>query len=329
MTIREIAHEINNRAKNYPFGKFQDIRKEIKGLSKKASSLIFTDQTISDEGWAFHYGGRKEIQYNIGIEKEGLRYGLAFSLETSRSLPDLSVLYPKILKLNSLIRYEPELFTNYKMWYWQGERSKITDVYEIGDNLAKPSTFIFTGKLMDLNNIDFDEILVTFSTLLNIYQEIETEPNVGIESKVRKEKFRFDNKLRKLPGKSKYNSITKEINIDVRHSILQEKLYNQLVLNYGKENVGLENQINGNRIDVVVKITENDYIFYEVKTGSSAKSCIRQALGQLLEYAYWNNSGFSAEMIIAGEFKIDKTTLEYIEYLKNQFRIPISYYCIE
>lgn len=43
MTIREIANEINDRAKKHQFGKFQDVRKDIKGLSKKASSVIFTD----------------------------------------------------------------------------------------------------------------------------------------------------------------------------------------------------------------------------------------------------------------------------------------------
>lgn len=115
MNIREIAVKINEESHKYQFGKLQDLRKEIKGLSKKASSLIFTDQTISNDGWAFHHGGRKEIQFNIGFESEGLRYGIAFSLETSRSLPDLSILYPKILKLNSLIRNEPDLFLGYKM----------------------------------------------------------------------------------------------------------------------------------------------------------------------------------------------------------------------
>lgn len=108
MNIREIANELNNRASGYRMGQFQDLRKDIKGLKKKASSQIFTDQTISsDEGWAFHYGGRKEIQFNIGLEKEGLRYGLAFSLETSRSLPDVSELFPKILKFNSMVSSLP------------------------------------------------------------------------------------------------------------------------------------------------------------------------------------------------------------------------------
>lgn len=328
MTIREIAYEINDRATNFQFGKFQDIRKEIKGLSRKASSTIFTDQTISDDGWAFHYGGRKEIQFNIAIEDDKLRYGLALSLETSRSLPNLNILYPKILKLNSLIRNEPDLFLDYKMWFYRGQRSKRENVYEIDDKLAQQGTFIFFGKLMDLNNLDYAEILSTFDDMLNIYREVETESNTQIKTKSKKVKFEFDNRSKKLPTKSSYNSIERAINVDVRHSYLQEKLYNHLIDIFGEDAVGLENKINCNRIDIVVKTAEDSYLFYEVKTGSSAKSCIRQGIGQLLEYAYWNNSGFNATLIIAGEFEIDKTTSDYVRFVKNKLNVPISYYCI-
>lgn len=333
MNIKEIAYKINEKSKNYKFGKLQDLRKEIKGLTKKASSMIFIDQTISNEGWAFHYGGRKEIQFNVGFESEGLRYGIAFSLETSRSLPELSVLYPKILKLNSLIRNEPDLFIDYKMWFWRGERSKIEDVREIDDKLVQNGTFIFIGKIMDVDNIDYDEILSTFDNLLKIYQEVETEIEAEFKTKTKEklkiDKFNFDNKSKHLPQKSSYNKIEKEINVDVRHSYLQEKLYKELILTFGEDSVGLENSINGNRIDIVVKTVEDNYIFYEVKTSSSAKSCIRQAMGQIFEYAFWNNINTKVTMVIAGEFEIDKTTSDYINYLKNNFNIPISYHCIK
>lgn len=329
MNIREIAIKINEESHKYQFGKLQDLRKEIKGLSKKASSRIFTDQTISKNGWAFHNGGRKEIQFNIGSEKEGLRYGIAISFETSRSLPDLSILYPKILKLNSLIRNEPDLFLNYKMWFWRGKRSKIENVREIDDKLVQNGTFIFIGKLMDDKNLDYGEILSTFDDLLKIYQEVETDPKIQTKKKQENIEFRFDNQSKHLPQKSNYNTVEKEINVDVRHSYLQEKLYKELVSTFGEDAVGLENHISGNRIDIVVKIAEHSYGFYEVKTGSSAKLCIRQAMGQLFEYAFWNSSNFKVDLIIAGEFEMDKTTSDYINFLKSNFNIPISYYCVK
>jgi hypothetical protein len=35
---------------------------------------------------------------------------------------------------------------DYKMWYWREKRSKITEVHEINDSLAKNGTYIFIGK---------------------------------------------------------------------------------------------------------------------------------------------------------------------------------------
>ncbi|UJF23842.1 hypothetical protein L0B52_05700 [Suttonella sp. R2A3] len=329
MNIREIANEINERSKKHLFGEFQNLRKKIKGLNRKASSKIFTDQTISNDGWAFHCGGRKEIQFNIGFENESFRYGLAFSLVTSRSLTDLRVLYPKILKINALIRNEPELFKDYRMWHYKGERSDITGVHEIGTELVQGGTFIFIGKLMNTKEINFDEILSTFHDLLNIYQEVEIESEKIIETTKKKDTFIFNNKSKILPGSAIYSPIEREINIDARHTYLQEKLYDHLVSIFGKDAVSLENPINGNRIDIVVENSKNSYIFYEIKTGSSAKSCIRQAIGQLFEYAFWNRQEFNVELVVAGEFELDKTTSEYIWFLKNTFNIPISYHCIK
>jgi hypothetical protein len=176
MNIREIAHKINEESQKHQIGKLQDLRKEIKGLSRKASSMIFTDQTISNDGWAFHYGGRSELQFNIGFEDEGFRYGLAFSLETSQTLPDIDLLLPKIKKLNTLIQEKPHVFSDYKMWYWQGgERSEIFDVRKIGSKLIQNGTFIFFGKLIEEDKLNYDEILQTFDDLLPIYKDVETE----------------------------------------------------------------------------------------------------------------------------------------------------------
>lgn len=44
INIKEIADELNDKSGDYIFGELRDLRKEIKGLSKKASSSIFTDQ---------------------------------------------------------------------------------------------------------------------------------------------------------------------------------------------------------------------------------------------------------------------------------------------
>lgn len=331
-TIKQIAEKINNLSVNYEIGRLQEIRKSIKNLSRKASSTIFNNETISEDGWAFHYGGRKELQFNIGYEDEGVRYGIALSLETSRTLPSIEILYPKLLRLNSLIANEPELFADYKMWFWQGgKRSEITNVFEIDESLTKNGTFIFVGKIMSINEIDFNEILETFDNLLKIYIDVENESNTGIaeiDSETAQDNFIFRSGKANLPQKTNYNRIQQQINVDARHSFLQEKLYKKLVFAFGEKNVGLENPINGKKIDLVLK-TKDFFTFYEIKTANSAKQCIREAFGQILEYTYFEGKKYADKIVIAGEYPIDKKTKNYLKFLNSEFDLPISYHQID
>ena len=65
MTIEEICNELNNVAGNFRIGNLQNIRKELKSLTKKPTSEVFNYSTISDN-YAFHVGGRSELQFNMG-----------------------------------------------------------------------------------------------------------------------------------------------------------------------------------------------------------------------------------------------------------------------
>jgi hypothetical protein len=68
--LDSIILKINSLAKTHPIGRLQDIRRELKGLQRLPTQNIFTSLTTSEE-WAFHHGGRREIQFNIGIERLG------------------------------------------------------------------------------------------------------------------------------------------------------------------------------------------------------------------------------------------------------------------
>lgn len=327
MDIKELAEKINIHASEYQFGNLQEIRKTIKSLRKKPTSNIFTSASISNDGWAFHIGGRSEIQFNIGFEDDGLRYGLAFSLESSQSLPDVSILFPKILRLNSIFREKPYLFNEYKLWYWSEERSETLPMQEIPKEWIHPKCFIFFGKLMDIANIDVDVILSCFDKMLPIYVEVESNNEILNEKIVRQSEtnhFEFFPNERRLPSNRVYTSIERETNIDIRHSIIQQAMYEKLVNIHGIHNVSVENPFLGNKIDIVVK-TGNTYVFYEVKTGNSAKSCVRQAMGQLLEYAYFPGRANAKKIVVVGEHEIDSETMNYIQYLNKNLDMPIEY----
>ena len=77
-------------------------------------------------------------------------------------------------------------------------------------------------------------------------------------------------------------------------------------------------------IDVVVK--EGDgFIFYEVKVASSLKRVIREALGQLMEYSYYDATKIAKKLVIVSDYPLDDKNGAYLEFLRNNFNIPVEY----
>jgi len=110
------------------------------------------------------------------------------------------------------------------------------------------------------------------------------------------------------------------------HNQIQNSLFIDLVKKYGEDYVGTEVPTGqGTSIDIVVK-TDDFCWFYEIKTAKSVKTCIRQAIPQLLEYAYWDGKGDRANrLIIVSPLAITKEAEVYLNYLRNTFRLEIFY----
>lgn len=201
MTIREIAYRLNELAQseNFKFGRLQYLRQRIKA-KKTVTYLPFADFGIKDkngDNYAFHTGGRKEIQFNIGKEnqngKEIFRYGLAFSLEKGINLKDpIQVFGSKINRFNDYISTNTQNLSNYSMWYYddQNFKKEFPIISPIPKNLQKEDYFIFIGKyfnkeLNQINDKDLVIILKTFDDLLPIYEYVEnTKPENIKETRV-------------------------------------------------------------------------------------------------------------------------------------------------
>ncbi len=128
-------------------------------------------------------------------------------------------------------------------------------------------------------------------------------------------------------GKSKTKRSYSDYNKDVSllHNQLQTSLYEKLSELYGHENVATELGCgSGNRIDLVVK-KEERYSLYEIKTSNNAKSCIREALGQLMEYAFYNDNIDIDKLVIVSPHELKITDTEYLNRIKSKFTLPIEY----
>ena len=153
----------------------------------------------------------------------------------------------------------------------------------------------------------------------------DSEPDKEKTSKTRP--FIPGNNLQTKEGITKSTRERKEVEIGHLHVKIQNKFFEDLEKEYGKDNVATEDK----RVDVVLKRGKNNYWFYEVKTYESVSYCIREAVGQLLEYKFeaeyanWNVE----KIIVVGPNKASAEDEEYIEYLRETYNMPISYEQVE
>lgn len=138
-------------------------------------------------------------------------------------------------------------------------------------------------------------------------------------------KFTSGNKDKKEIGNRQDNKL--DIEIKYLHNSIQKGLYHLLCSEYGDSNVGTENSTGYNsRIDVVVRLSNSTFNFYEIKTGTSVLACIREALGQIIEYVHFRNSPINVDkMFIIGIYPPNKEEIRYIKVLRAKYNIPIYY----
>ena len=106
------------------------------------------------------------------------------------------------------------------------------------------------------------------------------------------------------------------------HARMQTKLLAELQDEHGKEHVWLERDF----VDVCVE-TANMRIFFEIKSDLEPRAVIRQALGQILEYAYHpTRSGKQPDrLVIVGRTQLESHDLEYLQTLRQSFNLPLDY----
>ena len=327
MGIHELAEELNRHSVDFEIGNLQEIRVNLHGLKRAPCRGIFGGQTIH-EGYAFHVGGRKELQFNIGHEHRGggemIRYGVAFSLELSQTLPRIEPLLPKIRRFNEYVIEHLEDFPDFSMWHYEKNKEHSSEdrpVGQIADALLKSGTFIMLGRRVVDDEVDIRNILADFDRLLPLF--------VYVESAEQDPLFTMSSDF--TPGCPSFIERTtasqtgQTVDVALRHNTLQMELYNYLCREAGDNDIQVERHLPiGVRVDAVVRCNGKE-IFYEVKVGSTVRSCVRAALGQLIEYCHWPSANRASEIIVVGEAELDSDSRAYLDFLRQRFDIPLWY----
>ena len=331
-TIREIAVALNLRANEYEVGRLQELRSEFTGKQQMRRTIfdVPSKGVNEKEDWAYHYGGRSEVQYNIGIEHDPdrFRFGLAFSLEPSQFVRDVvSQLAPKVERFNELVIAEPELFFGWRMWVWNKGRRITPDtaIRRIAPEEVLQDHFIFFGRSVPVSQIDIDVVLRTFDQLLPVYRFIEGHPQTlqrlfgGISTLAFVERFELpEDDMRK-------RSAQDGTNVDLKSKPLTRALRTLLEAEDKTILFGTEiSSGSGGKIDLVVKTTQGLFDLYEVKPALLARHAIRQALPQLLEYAYRSDNENIRSLHVASQAELDDCSEQFLQKLRGK-GIPIWY----
>lgn len=106
------------------------------------------------------------------------------------------------------------------------------------------------------------------------------------------------------------------------HARMQARLMEELQREFPRGRVVREE----NFIDVTVQ-TDSELILFEIKSDLSARSVIRQALGQLLEYAFHpdRQHHLPVRLVIVGRTALSGVDAQYLERLTQDFSLPLAY----
>lgn len=85
-----------------------------------------------------------------------------------------------------------------------------------------------------------------------------------------------------------------------------------------------------NFVDVTVE-TKTEIILYEIKSDLEPKSVIRQALGQIMEYAFHPpaRQTLPVRLVIVGQNSLNESAKVYLNVLRFKFGIPLEYKVIK
>ncbi len=217
-----------------------------------------------------------------------------------------------------------------RMWHYYDDDQRSVDKPPgpISSTLVTEGVFVFLGNRQSAKKIDYEKILDDFDRLLSLYRYVESG-GATAPLPLPKTGFNFKPGTSKKVTTAKATLAEKELDLDLRHNLIQEALYRRLASQYGKENVRTEQPsgVGTQKIDIVVKM-KNEYWFYEIKTALTPRECLREAIGQLLEYGFWPGAQEPTRFIVVGESPIDEDGQEYLRRLRNRFSLPIEYEAI-
>ncbi|GAB3346273.1 hypothetical protein [Marilutibacter aestuarii] len=114
--------------------------------------------------------------------------------------------------------------------------------------------------------------------------------------------------------------------VEYRQNVIQDRLVAQLCATYGDRAVATEHPTGtGGRADALLRHDDGSLELYEIKPAATAREAVRQAVGQLLEYAFRRNGLQPKALHVVSDAVLDDVTEEYLQVLEQRFGLRFGY----
>jgi len=113
-----------------------------------------------------------------------------------------------------------------------------------------------------------------------------------------------------------------------------KKIQEQLMAYLKEKNPNAKITFEKNFIDLLL-VSDDEVHYYEVKTAQTPEACIKQGLGQLLSYSYFEEQvhnkykTLKKKIVIFGKWKPKPYDLEFIDYVNNTLNVSFEYLSLE
>jgi len=122
---------------------------------------------------------------------------------------------------------------------------------------------------------------------------------------------------------------SKKTKVQRSHTHITNDLFDYLnqVKGVSEEHLSAEKtRVGGAIVDLAMKDKSENLTLFEAKTSSSGLSNIRQALGQLFEYAFLDESAKINELVIVGPAELKEHEIGYLNRIRAMLNVPLNYW---
>lgn len=275
---------------------------------------LLDDSKIMPDG--YHYGFMEPLRV-----ESGKHYGKVYDIHLYTFSPTKQRVYIGCLKNAVGVSDEEsqKVFNYYKKKGWLDEMQQ--DILFVGGTVRDFSpSFMFNVKFK------FEDAIIYYSNQPILSASSIPSPRYNLMDKKKDFMFEKDSDSKtKVLDTSIFERVVEagKIQIDPLHKKIQNAVVGLLKDQYTNLQIESSTDDAKQRIDIKgYSKKEKEWHFFEVKT-MSAKRSIREALGQILEYAHYPDVDLAQKLFIIGPEPPDEHDKVYLKLLRQKYNLPV------